>query len=396
MTPDELTFLLTPAGRRLLTEVSATPLTEGNHLATIATLRRRLPPAEARAAVEMAWLRQRATAKFSRAGQMFFTRAALEQASGELIAAHRARRFAALELDSIADLGCGIGGDAIALTAVAGVIGIDRSQIRLRMARENVRAYGRSPFHPVVADLRSLPPLAVNALFFDPARRDEHGRRLRSVDTYRPPLSLVDRWRKKAAAAAVKVSPAIAENELPVDAEVEFISVGGELKEAVLWYGPLRGARRRATLLPAGDTLAADQPPESLPLRRPGAFLYEPDPAVIRASLLDQLASRLKAGQIDPTIAYLATDEERPTPFARGYAIDDVFGFRLKRLRHYLRDRRIGRVTIKKRGSPLDVERLRSRLRLQGDGECTLFLTRVRGEATVLIGRPLSEGGGSP
>ena len=92
----------------------------------------------------------------------------------------------------------------------------------------------------------------------------------------------------------------------------------------------------------------------------------------------------------DPNIAYLTADKPQQTPFARCFAIDDVMPFQLKRLRKYCRDRNIGRVTIKKRGSPLDPDALRLRLRLRGDRECTIFLTQVMGKPTVLIGRPLT------
>jgi hypothetical protein len=89
---------------------------------------------------------------------------------------------------------------------------------------------------------------------------------------------------------------------------------------------------------------------------------------------------------MDPEIAYLTADACRPTPFARCYAIEAGFPFQLKRLRHYLRERQVGRVTIKKRGSPLDPDQLRTQLRLTGYNHRIIFLTQVGGEPTVLIG----------
>ncbi len=80
-----------------------------------------------------------------------------------------------------------------------------------------------------------------------------------------------------------------------------------------------------------------------------------------------------------------ASDVYKRQPFARAFTIDDYFPFQLKRLRAYLRQRGIGRVTIKKRGSPLEPEALRQALRLRGDNEATVFLTQVMGRHTVLI-----------
>jgi hypothetical protein len=50
-----------------------------------------------------------------------------------------------------------------------------------------------------------------------------------------------------------------------------------------------------------------------------------------------------------------------------------------------LRDRHVGQVTIKKRGSPLDPEDLRRALALKGSERRILFLTQVAGKPAVLV-----------
>ena len=393
MRPEEFHFLLSPDGQAALAELAAAPPTPDSHMAVAARWRERLGPERAQAALETALLRQRAAGKFARAAEMFFTRAGLEQATAEPVAAHRAARFAAAGARTVADLGCGIGGDALALAATgAAVAGVDLDLVRLMMAAANADAYGLAErFLPIQADLRHLPPLPAEAFFFDPARRAGGGargapsRRLHSVADYQPPLSLIDAWRPVVPRGAVKVSPGIDYAELPPSVEAEFVSLGGEVKEAVLWYGELRTAARRATLLPGGHTLSGDND-EVAPVAAPQAYLYEPDGAVIRAHLVGLLAGQLEAALIDPQIAYLTADALRPTPFARAYAIDDAFPFQLKRLRAYLRQRGVGQVTIKKRGSPLEPDALRQALRLRGENEAVLFLTQVAGRHTVLIG----------
>ncbi len=185
-----------------------------------------------------------------------------------------------------------------------------------------------------------------------------------------------------------KISPGVDYEELPTDAETEFISLSGEVKEAVLWYGDLRrGTERKATLLPGGHSLTtADYPGSDVQATNPAAYLYEPDGAVIRAHLVQPLARHLNATQIDPQIAYLTSDEFLETPFARRFALEAWFPFQLKRLRQYLRARNVGQVTIKKRGSPLEPEFLRQQLRLRGDQQRILFLTHVKGKPAVIIG----------
>ena len=383
-------FLLSEAGERRLAALTAEPITAANHLQLAMGLREAFSPEASHALLETALLRQKGRDKFSRAEEMYFTREALEQASSEAVSHYRAARYAAAGMRTVADLGCSIGGDALALAAHCMVIGIDRDPLRLAMARENVAAYGRSNhFQPLLADLEALPPLDVDAFFFDPARRDEQGRRLFSVHDYHPPLSLTERWLPSVPHGAVKISPGVDYAELPSEAEVEFISLDGEVKEGVLWYGELgSGVQRRATLLPGAHTLSdADNSGEPSPVTGVRRFLYEPDGAVIRAHLVQTLAQRLDATRIDEAIAYLTADQAQETPFARCFVVEEVLPFHLKRLRRRLQERGIGRVTIKKRGSPLEPDELRRRLRLSGPEVAILFLTHVQGEPSVLIGQ---------
>ena len=183
----------------------------------------------------------------------------------------------------------------------------------------------------------------------------------------------------------MEISPGVDLDELrDYDAEIEFISLRGALKEAVLWFGPLKTSRRRATLLPGIFTLEGDAP-APLSIREPGEYIYEPDPAVLRAGLVAVLGMQLGAEQLDPDIAYLTSDRLKPTPFARAWRVVDWFPFGLKRLRAYLRSRGIGRVVVKKRGSPLEPDELIKKLKLSGDGEAWIFLTHLRGKPVVLI-----------
>ena len=387
---DDLAFVLSEAGQTHLAHLADTPITPHNHLNLAMTLRQTLTAAQAQAVLETALLRQLAAAKFTRAAHMFFTRPALEQASGEIIATYRAARFGQAGIQTIADLGCSIGGDALALAAQAEVTGVEWDPLRLAMAQENVRVYGHgAQFHPLQADIAELTPWPVDAVFFDPARRDERGRRFHSVQEYQPPLSMLDKWLRKAKGAAAKISPGVDYAEIAhLDAEVEIISVNGDVKEALLWFGVLRStAQRRATLLPSGHTLTDDGVNEPVAVMTPMAYLYEPDGAVIRAGLVEPLARQIGANKIDLEIAYLTHSQPVETPFARCFAVQDFFPFQLKQLRHYLHERDIGQVVIKKRGSPIDPDYLRGQLRLRGREQAIIFLTHIQGQPSIIIGQ---------
>ncbi|MBN1665886.1 MAG: hypothetical protein JW862_02320 [Anaerolineales bacterium] len=386
--------LLTPFGQEVLQAAQAMQPREADFLTCFQQLDRQYPRELARSALEIAIYRQQAAKKFPLAERMYFTRPALEQASSYQVSAYRAERYRGYA--QIADLGCSIGADTFNLATVAPTIGIDRDRLRLAMARANLEALEQEADF-VQMDLQaSFPGLAHPsvALFFDPARRVDEQRKF-SVHDYEPPLSVIRAWLGYFPALAVKISPAVKMDELlGYNAEVEFISLHGELKEAVLWFGPLKSTERRATVLPGPHSMVdiASRVESSmvptLHLSVPLAYLYEPDPAVIRAGLVQTLRVQLGASQLDPTIAYLTGSSRKETPFARCWQVEDWFPFQLKRLRSYLRGRDIGQLTVKKRGSPIQPEELIQSLRLEGTQERVLFLTQLKGNPIVIVALP--------
>ncbi len=375
---DLINWLCSAEGAALLAELAGRDLRERDVLAELSRLRRHLPAERARAAVEQALLRRKAAAKFPHADRMLFTREALEQASAAPVAVHRATRLARTGL--VADLGCGIGGDTIALAAAgAQVMAVDHDPVRLALAQANVAALGLSERVTFLErDLLREPPPPAPALFCDPARR-AGDRRVFNPESFQPPLSHVLGWRQQTAALAVKLAPGTELAHLPVDAEVEFVSLDGELKEAVLWCGPLATANRRATVLRSDGATAtmADATALQPPLSEPLAFCYEPDPAVIRAGLVAALAAELGAAQLAPDIAYLTAPVYRLTPFARAWPVVAWIPFQLKRLRALLRDLDAGPVTVKKRGSPLDTDALARQLSGKGRRALVVVLTQM-------------------
>ena len=377
-------WLLSSEGQRALAEAADLPLTDASRLADLTRLRRVYPPDQAAAALETARLRRLAAAKFTLAGRMYFTREALEQATGEVVAARAASRFA--RFGRVADLCCGIGGDTIALARVTRVVAVERDPVRLAMAGANLAAHGLAERVELVqADVTEMTLPPVEAIFVDPARR-AGGRRVFSLANYVPPFGLVARWAAQVGAAGVKVAPGLADEEIPDGWEAEFVALGRDLKQALLWFGHLRTAARRATLLPENISLASatgqDRP---IPQGEPRGVLYEPNPALMRARLLAGLAERLDAWQIDPTIAYLCADAWRETPLARAYRVEEWLPFNLKALNRRLRERGVGAVVVKKRGSPLDPQAFERRLRLAGPERRVVVLTRVAGQPAIIL-----------
>jgi SAM-dependent methyltransferase len=383
---DAFSALLTDEGQALLASLG--DYDPAQELATATRLRREHPAALVSAALDQARLRQRAAVKFGAdAARMYFTPNGVEQATRASVAAHRAGRLAALGVRRTADLCCGIGGDAIAL-ARAGirVLAVDLDPLTCAVARANAEALGLADRVEVRrADVTEVDTGGYDALFVDPARRGGRGR-IFDPEAYSPPLSWAVAAARKAPYAALKVAPGIPHEVVPDEAEAEWVSDRGDVKEAVLWFGTGPGGRR-ATLLPGGESLAARGLPDP-PVRPVGRWLYEPDGAVIRAHLVAEVAESAGGGLIDPTIAYVTADELLPTPYATAYRITDVLPFNLKRLKALLRERGVGTAVIKKRGSAVEPEELRKKLRLEGVNSCVIFLTRVAGAPSMLLGQP--------
>ncbi|MFM8271030.1 MAG: methyltransferase domain-containing protein, partial [Gemmata sp.] len=285
--------LLTDAGQRALEQaVSARP-TEGDALGVLQALRKFHSPALAAAALETALLRQKARDKFPDAAAMYFTREGLEQSTSAAVASHRAKRFA--PYGRVADLCCGTGADALAL-ARAGltVDAVDLDPLKVAMTAANAAALGLADrVNPVAGDARLVPLPGARAAFADPNRRAA-GRRYLAPEDYAPALSALRARFGPDFPLGVKIAPGVARTDIPSGAEAEFVSLRGELKECVLWFGPLRGAARRATLLPSGAAISGDCSAGAGPLAgRVGAVVYDPDPAVTRAGLVGALAARL-------------------------------------------------------------------------------------------------------
>ena len=414
--------LLSGAGSDLLDRLAGESITPDRALTLSAELRADYPADLVAAALTQQALRTAGRAKFSHASQMLFTRAGLEQASSELTARHAAARFAGARV--VADLCCGIGGDLVALAAatadfcqnvdppqpelLAGdhvlkdghhhggpryVIGVDVDLASLEFARHNVAVCApsaRAGF--ICADVRQLSLSGLDAVFIDPARRDGQGRL--PSGRYQPPLSWCLRLADAVPGVGIKAAPGIRRDLVPPGWETEFVAIGRDLKEALLWSPGLAGAgvTSRATILPAGDTLtsSATAPPQPpVPLAPPGAYLLDPSPAVTRAGLVADLARRLGAWQIDPMIAFLSSDEPVRTPFARTLRVLESAPWHEKRFARRLRDLGIGSADIRRRGLAGDVTQIHRRLGLRGPGSATIVMTRMQDRPWGLICQPI-------
>jgi hypothetical protein len=376
--------LAAPEGRALMRILAAERVTDENALRLSARLRADHPAELVADGLTLQRLRDRAAGKFSRAQDMVLTRDGVEQASGEAAAQHRAARLASG--GPVADLCCGIGGDLLALAAHGPVLGVDRDPLHAWMAGHNAAVYGVGERVRIeVADVRAVDLGGFDAVFVDPARRTAHGR----TRDGEPPLPWCVGLAARVPRVAVKAAPGLDRTAVPEGWEAEFVAVGTDLKEAVLWSPALAGATTRATVLAAtGRHTLLPAPGDDVAVGEPGEYLLDPNPAVTRAGLVVELARAVGARKIDERIAFLAVDAPVATPFARTLRVVDSGPWREKELPARLRALDIGALDVRRRGLAGDVDVLRRRLTRvlsTGTRRATLVMTRVGDRPWALV-----------
>ncbi|GAA1440017.1 THUMP-like domain-containing protein [Leifsonia poae] len=391
MERSELVELLSPEGLRLLDSLPPYH-SKSDVLALVTELRKAgHPPGLVAAVLTQSKLRTKAAAKFGPfADRMLFTEAGLEQATRLPVAARHAGRFAAAGLTRVADLGCGIGGDAMSLAALdLEVTAVEADEVTAAIASYNLAPFDNATVEHGLAEDADLH--GIDGVFLDPARRTAgHGQtaRLTDPDDYSPSLGFAFEL-GTGRSVGVKLGPGLDRDLIPTGAEAQWVSVDGQLVEMGLWFGALaRSGIRRAALVLHGDEaseLTAPSDSEDVEAGPLGGYLYEPDGAVIRARLIGDLARSLNARMLSDGIAYLTSDDATSTPFATGFRVIETLPFQEKELKRALRQRGIGTLEIKKRGVDVNPAALRKRLSLSGSGSATVVLTRVAGRHTALL-----------
>lgn len=393
--------LISPEGQALLAEVGEID-SKADMVKIVSKLRGKGHPAELVATVlTQIKLRRRAKAKFGEfADRMFFTEEGLEQASRLKVAAIHAGRFRDQKLTSIADLGCGIGAETLAFAS----LDMNVTAYELDEVTAAIATYNLAGFENVKVEHANVTEVSLDAfegLFIDPARRDlkdsttNINKRKYDINDFSPSFDFVLEA-AKLKPTIVKLGPGLDHKDIPEDAEAVWVSDSGDLVELTLYFGVLRRKEvKRAALLlsPNGSFEITSSQSERVdaPLGELGKYLYEPDAAVIRSHLVGDLAIELGLNIFSNEIAYLSGNEELSSPWLKGYEVLENLVFDRKKLKAYLREKKIGTLEIKKRGADITPEQLRRELDPKGPDSATLIVTRVEGAHRVLVVKPLNK-----
>lgn len=383
-----MNLLLTKEAMELLAQVGQ--LDSKSDLMTLITRLRkaRHDPLLVTEVVTQARLRSRAKAKFGDfAQQMLFTEAGLEQATRLPVAALHAQRFRAAGFTRVADLGCGIGSDAMAMAALGlEVTAIEKDPETAALAAFNLASFDNAKV--VVADAEAIDSTQFDAAWFDPARRNLDRKDAKHLvlapEDFSPNLNWVF---SQSAPKGVKLGPAFPHELIPTEAQAQWVSHLGDLVEVCLWFGPLRSeANRVATMLTASQSYEFEGSGDlQMQIGELGKFVYEPDSSLIRSRLLGEFARKLNLTGISDGIAYLSSNQEIDSPWLKKYRVIEMLPLDEKQIRKRLGELGIGILEIKKRGVDITPEALRPKLKLKGSGAATLILTKVGSARKALI-----------
>ncbi len=384
--PDESSLLRALRASPQLFEAIAHPDSKETEFHLQQRLRDEFPVEMVVAALTLQDIRRKAAAseKFSRADRMWLTPTGLEQATSEPIARHKAKRFSG----SVWDFCCGIGGDSLALAERCEVHSVDLDPAMCLRTEWNAEVYGvHERVRTAVADV-SLPGDRTGQLHIDPDRRPGGQQRMRRIEDCSPNLDVLRALMSEFRGGAIKLSPASNFGGKFSNVEIELVSLYGECKEATIWFGELAGDQPfRATSLPSGETIASDPLSARVDITSPRRFVFDPDPAIVRAGLLDVLAERLQLTRLDDAEEYLTGDEPLRSPWLQTFRVLEVIPNNDREVRAACRRCEFGSAEIKCRHLPIEVERVRRKLPLEGPRAGVLIFARVLGKAQVIVGK---------
>lgn len=229
-------------------------------------------------------------------------------------------------------------------------------------------------------------------LFLDPARRDGTGKRFITLDLCMPNvIKEAQLLRESADNIAIKLSPAFEITELPQIfpdlSRCIVISLYGEVREILVTI-------EKDQLFSGVEAVAITSREYQLIDDKEGdveisvgnePILFEPDPAIIKAGLIDTVARQFGLKRWSERGIFLRGDSTIPEFPGRQFTIRSVEPWQRKKVGRYLKEKEILRAAIIRRDFPLKPEELRKQFKL-GESDCTflIFTTDFQGKRVMI------------
>ncbi len=230
----------------------------------------------------------------------------------------------------------------------------------------------------------------VDTIYLDPSRRDTHGRRVVSLADCTPNLlEWKERLLAKCNTLMVKLSPMIdifqTLRDLPETYAVHVVAVEGECKEVVFLLtrrdAPWHVSTTDPTIIAVDinkiatfrvvTTLQTERTTPPRITTELGAYLYEPNAAVMKAGIFNALSQQFQIAKLAKNTNLFTADELHEDFPGRVFRIEAVHEFHPRKTAKELSH--LANASIAVRNFPLSAEELRKTLKIKDGNTCYLF-----------------------
>jgi hypothetical protein len=336
--------------------------------------------------------RQKAVKKLPTLSQhnLLYTPLALEQSSGERTAAYKASFMSGKRA---IDLSGGLGVDAMFLARTfQEVVYCERDPLLCAVVEHNLEVSGIANVQVKNGESISLiaeyPDDFFDWIYVDPSRREE-GRRSIALEAASPDVvASHDLLLRRAKRLCIKASPALEisglKKMLPTLQTIVVVSVNRECKEILLLLErayPADGLVQVKAVCLSADSeeiteVAGGEESPRVVTGTVKEFLYEPDPAIIKARLSAVLARDSRLEFVNKSVDYLTADRKIDAFPGRTFRVVECVPYKPKSFRAFLERHAIAGASIQRRDFPLSAEELRKKYRLLESERAFLFFTK--------------------
>ncbi|MDP3698160.1 MAG: methyltransferase domain-containing protein [Nanoarchaeota archaeon] len=328
---------------------------------------------------------KKALSKHSKAKKLHYRDEDIRWATHELAAEYRAQR---LKCKTIVDIGCGIGFQSFAFAKTCKkVYAIEIDTEKIKLAEKNAKILGWKNIEFIPGDALSEKVIAqlkdVEIVFCDPERSPEE--RQRNVATIKPNIpELLKKYRALTENIAIEFPPQI--TEIPFDCEREYLSIDGALNRLTLYFGDLQKCERSAVILPGKERLCSDENSTLEETDQLGEYLYEADPAAVKAGLVAELSEETGAELYDEGKAVFFTGDKKIQShfFKNVFKVVDMCAQEEHEIMTILQKHDAGKVILRIPVDPAEYWKIRKKMEAKLTGDKTYALLYLGNEAVIV------------
>jgi len=328
---------------------------------------------------------KKALFKHPQAAKLHYRAEDLRWATPEVVAAYRAER---LKCSVIADLGCGIGFQSFAFAKTCKkVYAVDMDKEKVALAKKNAEVLGIKNIEFIHGDALSDKMVKqlkdVEIVFCDPERLPEE--RKRTVGTIAPSIpELLKKYSVITEKIAIEFPPQI--TDVPFHCEKEYVSVDGQLNRLTLYFNDLKQCERSVVLLPGKEKLCSQEEASLEETEELGEYLYEADPAVVKAGLLAELSENAEVELYEEGKAVFFTSAKKiNSPFFKNsFKVVDVCAQDEHEIITALRKHEAGKVILRFPIEPKEYWNFRKKIESKLTGNKTYALLYLGNDAVIV------------